>query len=360
MIFLVIALAAFLTYVEARSLMDHSASLRYEQSFSKNLVAPDETFEIITGLTNLGAGFFAFLRLAEELPAAITVQATSAKIERRGSSDKVHVYTTYLLPHSRLERRLKVSLPTRGRYVFLGAEIGFGDFLGLNEHKVKENRFGEVVVYPAEAAISYVLDCLGGFIGDLSVRRFIIEDPVLTVGFRDYTGREPLKAISWLQSAKAGRMMVKNYDYTTEPVALVLLNIETVVPEGEREALIEGCYSIAHSVCRLLEERGIPYSLVTNAMTAGAFLPWTDSGEGLGQRHFLAILEGLGRASYRYSEKFGALWDRAVLRDDSAGIVLITPDERDVEAIDQAPGRRERQMVVVAAQSLIGSKEAAP
>ena len=48
-------------------------------------------------------------------------------------------------------------------------------------------------------------DVLSGFLGDVSVRRFIYEDPVLTTGFREYTGREPMKHISWTQSARGPR-----------------------------------------------------------------------------------------------------------------------------------------------------------
>ena len=41
---------------------------------------------------------------------------------------------------------------------------------------------------------------LGGMIGDISVNRFIFEDPMLTIGFSDYTGREPMRDISWTRA----------------------------------------------------------------------------------------------------------------------------------------------------------------
>ena len=81
---------------------------------------------------------------------------------------------------------------------------------------------GEVVVIPPRCENSNVLRTLGGFLGDISVRRFILEDPLLTVGFREYTGREPMKSISWTQSARVGRPLVKQYDHTVDATVTVL------------------------------------------------------------------------------------------------------------------------------------------
>ena len=56
------------------------------------------------------------------------------------------------------------------------------------------------------------------------MNRFIMEDPVLRLGYRDYTGREPIKQISWTQTARMGRMMVSCQDYTVERTVTVMLN----------------------------------------------------------------------------------------------------------------------------------------
>ncbi len=76
---------------------------------------------------------------------------------------------------------------------------------------------------------------LGGVIGDISVNRFIFEDPMLTVGFSEYTGREPMRDISWTQSARLGRMMVKNYDHTVDLSVTILLNVQSVLNVFEDE-----------------------------------------------------------------------------------------------------------------------------
>lgn len=58
---------------------------------------------------------------------------------------------------------------------------------------------------------------LGGFLGELSVNRYLYEDPILTAGYRSYTSGDPMRSIAWKQSVQGQGLMVKKWDYTTEP-----------------------------------------------------------------------------------------------------------------------------------------------
>jgi len=331
MIFLLLVLAVFIYYLERYSLDTALEGIEYERHLTRLLAAPDESMEMVSTITNRRHRLLPFLRLIEYLPKEAAVQTTVGLhlLALRGSAALSS--SLYLMPRSKLERRVRFSLPNRGRYTFPGAELSGGDFLGLNEKRERLESFCEVVVYPREADVSDLEENFGGYLGDLSVRRFIIEDPVLTIGFRDYTGREPLKAISWQQSARLNRVMVKNYDYTTEPSVTVLLNVEC--DAHGREELLESCFSITHTICRILEERGIKYDFFTNATTAGAFQSWDYLGEGLGERHFLTILEGLGRASYLQTEPFAATLARVQRGQGHRGLVVITPQEAKVSEL---------------------------
>jgi len=339
MIFLLLALTAFIFYVQRYSLDSSLQGVAYQRHLSRLLAAPDEQVEMITTLTNRRRILLPFLRLTEFLPKEADLQATVTGTYREGKSLSTLVSTTYLMPRSKLVRTVGFSLPSRGRYLFTGAELSGGDFLGLNEKRVRIDSFCELVVYPRETSENEIHEAFGGFLGDLSVRRFIIEDPVLTVGFRDYTGREPLKAISWTQSARSNRIMVKNYDYTTELSVTVLLNVECDAPD--KEALLEQCFSITHTVCRMLEDRGIKYDFFTNATTAGAFDMWSYLAEGLGDRHFMTILEGLGRASYQHVEPFGKTLSRVERSQGHRGLVIITPAEIAAASINALTERGE-------------------
>ena len=167
-----------------------------------------------------------------------------------------------------------------------------------------------------------------------------------------------MKSISWTQSARAGNIMVKSFDYTTEPSVTVLLNVEcglradagAEADADEAKALIESCYSITHTVCRILEERRIKYDFYTNATASGAFADWSYIGEGLGRKHFFTILEGLGRASYFCTEPFSAAVRRVHARN-ARSLVVITPTDRG-QALAHLHGEIAGQSVVISSREV--------
>lgn len=250
-------------------------------------------------------------------------------------------FSTWLKPRQRLERVIPVTAQKRGRYVLRPLTLIGGDFLGLREQKKDCDRFSEVVVPPREAELESIREMFGGFMGQVSVNRFMMEDPVLTLGCREYTGREPMKMISWKQSARTGGLMVKKYDYTLEPTVSVVLNVETADPDGE--ALLEACFSIARTVCARLEKRGIKYDFTSNAVLAGDHTEQGSLGEGLGQRHFSGVLEHLGRATAMHSLTAAQLMEKEARRPGAAGRIWITPsdepaDHRTLERLREASG----------------------
>ncbi|MCL2408263.1 MAG: DUF58 domain-containing protein [Oscillospiraceae bacterium] len=323
---ILIVVAAFFQF---RAMRNALKGIGYSTLCSKLLVEPDEPLEMVTTISNTSRRFVPFIKLDEVLPRGTTVLDETIRTTIDIKENIRRMSSAYMMPRSKLERRLPISLPRRGRYLFRGAELSGGDFLGWNDEKRSFFALNEVVVYPKAAPVDNLDSVLGGFLGDVSVRRFIMEDPVLTVGAREYTGREPLKQISWTHSAKTARMMVKQFDYTVEPVVSVMLDVNTKKHLEEKEQLIENCFSLARSVCQLLEKKGIAYDFITNSTTGNALSSWSYMGEGLGRGHLFSILEGLGRATYDCIESFGTTIEKMKRHREGNRSVIIITSERD-------------------------------
>lgn len=322
MIAFIIIFSFLLYFIEKWSMDNALRGIEFYYEPSKLLVEPSEEFEIITTITNKTRRVAPFIRIEERLPSKIKVHSENLNLEEM-PHDLKHISSIYMLPREKLIRKITVSLEKRGRYILQGADLSGGDFLGIRQKKEEFLCFNEVVVYPKEAPLSDIYWKIGDFLGDISVKRFIIEDPILTVGFREYTGREPMKNISWTQSARINRLMVKQFDYTTEPSVTVLLNVEC--EDADRDELIETCFSLTRTVCRMLEERGIKYDFLTNANTSNAFSEWSYIDEGLGIKHFLTILEGLGRAFYTSIEPFKTTVKKIADTFNMRSLIVITP-----------------------------------
>ena len=341
--FVLILIVALL--VERWSLKHALSGVKYDLRLSKSLVEIGEKFDVITTLRTTERRFVPFLKISEDMPRELTANAR----RRTSGFDKQRTRmfsTTYLMPRQKMTRRMQGSLPARGRYTFMGATLYGGDFLGLSEQTKDVPLLREVVVMPKPLNAPDVLDTLGGFLGDISVNRFIMEDPVLTLGFREYTGREPMKNISWPVSARMGKMMVKNFDYTLELCVAVVLNVDTEFYGDAADGLREVCYSLARGVCEMLEEKRVKYAFHTNAAAAGMTGAWSYISDGLGGMHLMNILEGLGRATTQRTRTLHALLDNVMRRAETGRAhVIITPrredvDQRTLEMLEARTGAR--------------------
>lgn len=325
MLIFVIVLAALAAVVQFWSLNHALDGVEHHAAPDRKLAEPGECFSLVSTVTNHSRRFIPYIRASLTVPAELSSLDDRAELLSRGPSYSNLCYNLWLMPRQSWQQILPVSLAKRGRHVFMDTTLHGGGFLGMDEMVAYLHQYEEIIVIPARCQAPALETTLGGFLGDRSVNRFILEDPVLTLGFREYTGREPMKSISWTQSARAGQLMVKNYDYTLELTATVLLNIQCDRTPGWEDRL-EACFSLARTVCETLEEKQIPYGFVTNAGAAGALSQWSQVSDGLGGHHLSTILEGLGRATYDPLKPFSlTLAQTARHAQQGRTYILITP-----------------------------------
>jgi len=299
-------------------------NLRYAASCDMLLAEPGQLVTFTSSVENQGPLPILYIQVLERLPAGAELQEDEVWAAEHVYSRAKEVCVKdriYLLPYRRQVSRLRFSMPQRGWYRLGAATVSAGDFLGMRESSRQEAHSGELVVIPSRCGAPDVLRTLGGFLGDISVRRFILADPILTVGFREYTGREPLKDISWTQSARSGQLFVKQYDYTVDVTVTVLLNAE-----GGNRAQLEQCYRLTRTACEELEARGIPYAFRTNGDLIGPVDFISFVSEGLGRRHLQTILYGLGRANCLCMSPLESLVGKCMQsRRPNEGFLVVTP-----------------------------------
>ncbi len=321
LVFLIIAAVA----AEYWSLGHALDGVSHAYAPDRSLAEPGEVFLLRSELVNASRRFVPFLKLEESVPEELTLSEGEDLLQQTSAGKKLSD-RIFLLPRQKWERSLPVSLPARGRYIFRGVSMAGGDFLGLKETGNTYSEFSEIVVVPARLERADLDLALGSYLGDRSVRRFLLEDPVLTVGFSPYTGREPMKSISWPRSLVSGELMVKNFDHTTQLCANVFLCVRRGQSDEDAQRT-EACFSLARTVCETLEEKKLKYRFLTNADTAGAFSLWDCVDDGLGSSHLQTILEGLGRATHEPAKPFQRVLESALHRSAEGRMnVFIFPE----------------------------------
>ena len=267
-----------------------------------------------------------FVRLVQDFPLEAKSQEDAAWQKAYAKRNFLAWYTEYrmtLRGRRSITRSVTIAFEERGVYQVGSYCLSAGDLLGFKEAQT-HGKGKKIVVMPRHSQQKKAMDAVGGFLGDMSVRRFILEDPILTTGFRDYTGREPMRSISWTRTAQNGSLQVKQYDHTAEFHVVVLLNIE-----GADDAQLEECLRLTRSVCEKLEQRKIPYGFRTNANLPGPVGKVHHLMEGLGERHLNTILYGLGCADGVCFHSFRYLTRQTLKkRKGSESYIVITPDDQ--------------------------------
>ena len=330
MIPFLLMLAAVIAGCEIWSLRRGLDGVEYDLRLSRPVAEADEPLQMITVITNRRRRFLPFIRLNENVPDGMVTAG-----DLRPEDIKNHLAllrgTVYMMPRQRLTRRTDFSMPRRGRYLFLGATLEGGDFMGLGTAPRSMPLSRELVILPPPIPPEDLRRLMGGWLGERSVNRFIMEDPVLTLGYRDYTGHEPMKQISWPQTARLGRMTVRCQDYTVERTVTVMFNAHTFTFGHYGQAMLEKALSLCRGVCEALEERRIPYALITNARCLGVPDGFGEVGDGLGRAHLGRVLEGLGRTDFARGDTMEDFFDRALSRASlGRGHVFITPVHNDL------------------------------
>lgn len=300
--------------------------LNYFRELSKSLLEPDEVLEIKTVIENKKILPITFLQVTQKFPSAFRFMG---KVDTYESKEGVfHRFIITLMPYQRVKRTYRVSIDKRGKHMIYESDISVGDILGLKSFSRPYKEYREVIVLPKRYDIENSLVAYGSYNGDVSVKRWIIEDPILTLGIREYTGYEPQKNIHWPSSLKSGRLMVKNFDYTSDNKALVILNIESYKPfwMNINSDYIEKCISISRTVLEGFEESGVQYGFSTNAKASGAFDGRVNILPGWGGSHLYNIIECLGRIDYGISDDFEEHLEAVVRKNENySTYVIITP-----------------------------------
>lgn len=262
----------FLTYILNSICLKYGMKgVNYIRKFSKQIVEIDEPFEMIMTVINKKLLPVPFLQIEEKIPIHLDYQSLYSSKENTKDITQRDFYdfttTMYILPYQKVERRYVLSGNKRGRYIFRDTSLKVGDFIGLKDVYKTINGFQDLIVLPNRLELDEALESYGSYYGNIPIRRWIIDDPLMTIGIREYTGNEPEKYIHWPSSLKYGTLMVKNFDFTTDNKVNIVLNIESNKPfwENIRVDDIEACISLCRGVVEELERLKIPYSFTTNS-----------------------------------------------------------------------------------------------
>lgn len=295
MVVFLIVMVMFGAFLEILSIKDELSRIHYQCVPSKLGCEPGEVFLIHTTVTNYGRVTIPFLRLEEVLPKEIHIHGEEEEV--RNDRSYIRSSLMYIRGRQKVKRTVHASLPKRGLYYLEGSRLYCGDFLGIRENSRDFVQREEIIIFPALLEDTSIFQALSGYYGDFSAKRLFTEDPILVNSYREYTGREPMRSISWMQSARKNQLMVKEFDHTMDISVTLLLDTCLHWSDGTQAERMEYCFSLVRTIAEFLEKKKVSYRLLTNAyISNGSTMSEILTKPGQGANHFTTLLFALGRA----------------------------------------------------------------
>lgn len=223
--------------------------------------------------------------------------------------------------YQKCRRVWKVRCEKRGIMTIDNATITVSDLFGLSKKAKMFKVSDSVRVLPAPADMEAGELSGDMFIGNIGVRRFVLPDPFMISGAREYTGREPMNRLHWAQTARSGRPMVFDNEFTTERRVMIVMNMQRSEKYFQplSESALELQIKAAAFVLEYCRNAGsTEFALAVNT-SEPLMLPASS-----GYEHTIGVLRSLAELEASCGEYLDVFLESLEL-NDFTDVILITP-----------------------------------
>lgn len=241
--------------------------VRFHHLFSERRAFVGETVTLRLRLENRKPLPLLWLRVVEHVPDALPVAGVSVGASHRPRQNRIQAMMV-LRWFQRVDRVITVTCRQRGYYAFGPVDVEAGDPFGffIARRRVMEEAW--LIVYPRVEPLSALGLPAKNPLGDTRADVPLFEDPVRTVGVRDYQPQDDFRRVHWKASARRQRLQSKVYEHTYSHNVVVVLNVATLTPywAGVIPSLLERGVSVAASIAYYAAEQRWPVGLIANGV----------------------------------------------------------------------------------------------
>lgn len=251
-------------YIAYRTREHGFESLKIYREVSSSKIFEDESFKISIVIENNKKLPISFLSVTENIPEGIVYNGE--KNDFKDGQFLKHI-STYSIGGYKRKVRTYTLKGKRGTYLIKNMNVKIGDFFGLNVNSKEFEDYIEVLVYPKIIPIGRFNFDITNFNGDSTVRRWLQKDPLYIKGIREYNVEDRMKDIHWKSSLKMNKLMVKEYDFTSERELIIIFNSQCSKRHWEniQKDTIECGIKILASLANKAIKEGVPTGVWTNS-----------------------------------------------------------------------------------------------
>lgn len=198
-----------------------------DSRLSERRVDFGEEVDLTLELVNRKLLPLAWLELQAEIPRALApLRGTVLHSYKPGRANLTAMLS--LRWYERVRRHYRFVCHTRGEHLFGPVTLRSGDVFGFTTQELTVPLEQRLLVYPRVVPIGRLDLPMHDPLGDRAARDWLFEDPLRTVGVREYTRGDSRRRIHWGATARTGALQVKLYEPTTDPRLALFLNVQTL------------------------------------------------------------------------------------------------------------------------------------
>ncbi len=203
------------------------------RAFDKERITAGDAIVITTEMINKKWLPLPWVKVYSKIPASFrgegytgqrTIELGNERFEvaETGTDNTYEIVTSFLFYEKVVKHDGFICLK-RGIYEAGNCHVEFGDLFGLYSGGREYQTRSRLIVHPKLYELANFEIIPLSLQGETSIKRWILPDPMLTTGTRNYTSRDHFKSINWKASAKTGQLQVKKMDHTSNESCMIFL-----------------------------------------------------------------------------------------------------------------------------------------
>jgi len=269
------------------------SQVEYKRRLSANRVFFGEDIQLEIEIANKKPLPLPWIQIDDEIPDGVLLL--------KGKTSPSHLMNRRVLSnllslswYHKVKWRYPMSCQKRGYFTYGPARVSSGDIFGFFTRDEEVTPVDHLIVYPRIVPVEKLGIPSFQPLGDIRTRSHIFQDPILTMGVREYYSGDSLRRIHWKSTARLGRLQTKVFEPTTTVDMSIFLDVRTVMPPlwGAIPALLELAVTVAASLAKHTLDEGYRVGLYANVnmTSSGGLVKIPPSQHGDQLEHILEAL----------------------------------------------------------------------
>ena len=206
-----------------------------------------------------------WLNISFGVPAGLSIRELELVVEPASQRGFLRSYWS-LSPWQTVMRRFVIDCKERGYYQIGPGSMETGDLFGFFVGRVELPDIFELIIYPKVFPIPRLELPARQPFGDFRSAGRLFEDPMRTIGVREWELGDSQRRIHWKATAKYQSLYSRVYEPAEEEQVMLFLNVATLEKfwHGYIPELLEQGIRIAASLAYTLSEERLPIGLIAN------------------------------------------------------------------------------------------------